>query len=587
MPLPTRLKQQAKSFIDVVASRWADGLGGVLLIVFASLLHWSVQQLSWVNLAVGLPWLGVAWLLRREYVQTLRSSIERPDISAEALLMEMAGSSSAEITTALTSSDEKAVETGLGVLQYGQTQAAAAHIGALLTHLSPAIRRKALAVVESKDVPGCDAQVEKFLYLDDHVDSLWLALDYLERQGAGSLRGRLQQLLESPYMVLRATAAVRLLESGAGQEQARAEAVVRAFVESARQEAAHYRQQAAELLGRVPGSAGCEEALESFLEDPDPEVVRAAIVSTGKTRQVRLLPRLMNRAADRRWRTEARRAIAAFGPEILPGLREAMLDPTRPSALRSALPRAVASIGGQPSADLLVSILETADPALQYQALRSLNRMRLRQPDLQFDPGRVTSLALREIRQYYQYISVLQGVSGNGSAAGAAFLRRTLTELLRRKLDVIFRLMSLLYPPKDIFDALYGWRSGRPDLRANALEFLDNTLLNPVRQMLLPILESRASERIIEQGRALFGFRPGTYSESLGALLREPDTWLQSCAAYAAAEAGLREFTPALDSLDGAADALLRETVLAARQRLARPAAFSAAPPNPGLPWKL
>ncbi len=573
VPLPARLKQQAKSFIDVVASRWADGLGGVLLVLFASVLHWSVVKISWVNLAVGLPWLAVAWLLRREYVQTLRSSIERPDISAEALLVEMAGASSDEITTVLTSADEKAVETGLGVLQYGQVNAAAANLGALLTHLSPAIRRKALAVVDSKRVPGCATEVEKFLYLDDQVSSLWLALDYLERDAAGSFRGLLERLLESPYVVLRATAAVRLLGRSAGQDQARAEAVFTAFVAGARQSEALHRQQAAELLGRGPGDAGCQDALEAFLDDPDPQVVRAAIVSAGQTGQGSLLSRLIDRAADRRWRTEVRRALAAFGPEILPDLREAMLDPARPAAVRSALPRAVASSGGQPAADLLVSILDTTDPGLQYQALRALNRMRRGAPDLQFDGGHVTSLALREVKQYYQYISLREGVPSNGSDAGAAFLRRTLAEQLRRKLDVIFRLISLLYPPKDIFDAFYGLRSGRPDLRSNALEFLDNTLQNPVRQMLLPLLESRAAERIVEHGRTFFGFGAGSYAESLGALLGESDPWLQSCAAYAAAEAGLREVAPALDSLEDAPNALLRETVLAARERLSRPAA--------------
>jgi AAA family ATP:ADP antiporter len=571
VPLPARLKQQAKSFIDVVASRWADGLGGGLLILLATVLHWSVQQISWVNLVIGGAWLAVAWKLRREYVQTLRNSIERRDISAEALLVEMAGASPREITTVLTSPDERAVETGLGILQYGRVNVAAAHLGALLTHMSPTIRRKALAIVAGKGVSGCAPQVQKFLYLDDHVDSLWQALDYLERFDGANFRNLLADLLESPYLVLRATAAARLLGLAEGRARARAEEVFTAFVEMARHSTAvQDRRRAAELLGRVSVPLACQCALAEFLNDPDPEVVRAAAVSAGQARQPDLLPRLIELAGDRRWRTEARRALTAFGPAILADLYRAMLEPHRPPANRRALPRVLGSIGGPEAAGYLVAALDAGDAVVQYQALRALSRMRLRQTGLQFDASRLTGLILRELRKYYEYVSLLQGVPQNGVRSGTLFLRRGLGEHLNRKLDVIFRLIGLLYPPKEIFDAYYGLRSGRVDLRANALEFLDNTLPSPVRQMLLPILEDHAAERILEHGRSFFGIRSGGYADSLRRLLADADPWLQACAAYAAGEEGLQEVGAAFASLDGVSDALLRETVLAARERMSR-----------------
>ena len=114
------------------------------------------------------------------------------------------------------------------------------------------------------------------------------------------------------------------------------------------------------------------------------------------------------------------------------------------------------------------------------------------------------------------------------------------------------------------------------------MEFLDSTLLNPVRQMLLLIIEDRGAERIIEQGKTWFGIQPGGYLEAIRTLLREPDPWLQACAAYAAAEQGLREILPLLDPLDGSPDDLLRETVNSARQRLAAVPAGAA----PGVLWK-
>lgn len=581
VPLPGRLRQQAKSFIDMVAARWADGLGGLLLIPLATLWHLSMQQLAWVNLALVIPWLAVAWRLRREYVNTLRTSIERRDISAEALLMELAGSAhSEEITATLASSDERAVETGLGLLQYGQANVVATQLGSLLVHLSPTIRRKALSIVSAKDIPGCAPQVSVFLFLDNHVESLWQALAYLERHDPGESHVRWSDLLDAPHAILRGTVAARVLARSDSPYREKANEVFNAFVESTRTQQPPYQQAAAELLGWVPADLPCQSALADFLKDADPEVVRPALRSAGRSRQARLVPRLIELAGDRRFRTEARAALASFGADILPELSQALLDPRVPLRARRSLPRVFSSIGGQKAADCLAPSLGQADLELQYQALRALSRLRLKQPDLRFDSSRITPLTQGELRRYYRYISILQVVPGDRGNAGTVFLRRALSERLDRKMEIIFRLTGLLYPPKDIFDAYYGISSGRRDLRSNALEFLDTTLLNPLRQMLLPVIENRSPDRILEYGRTFFGIVPPTYTQALRELLTESDPWLQSCAAYIVADHRLTELEPLLGPLESIDDPVLQETVAMARARLrgATPGGASAGP---------
>jgi AAA family ATP:ADP antiporter len=579
VPLPVRLKQQAKSFIDMVASRAADALAGLLLLLLVRVFALDVQRISWVNIGLIGPWLGAAWLLRREYVNALRASIERKDISAEALLIEMAGASSDEITTVLTSSDDRAVETGLGLLQYGATGAAHAHLASLLTHLSPAIRRKAMAIIAAKNVPGCGDQVTKFLYLDDQVDSLWMALDYLERQDGDRFEHTLRELLEGPYPVLRGAAAARLLSRPRSGYRNEALEAFQGFVRTALSQGPEDRRRAAELMGLAPPQLGCQAGLGALLSDPEPPVVRAAAISAGRSRQREWLPRLLELLADRTFRTEVRQALASFGREILPDLHRALVDPRLPTAARRNLPRVFSSIGGQQAADYLAASLQELDLGLQYQALRALGRIRLRQPEVRFEAERVTPLILQELGRYYRYRGALHGVPQNGSRPGAQFLRRALSEQLHHRLDVIFRLIGLLYPPKDIFDAYYGISSGRRDLRANAVEFLDSTLLNPVRQMLLAIIEDRGSERIVEQARTWFGIQPGGFVEALRTLLAEPHPWLQACAAYAAADQGIREVAPLLGPLEDNEDDLVRETVRHARERLAGAA-------SPGAIWR-
>src|SRR5271165_3298977 len=48
LPLPNRVKLQAKWFIDTVVWRLGDGLAGVVVLIFAARLGWTPQQVSWI-----------------------------------------------------------------------------------------------------------------------------------------------------------------------------------------------------------------------------------------------------------------------------------------------------------------------------------------------------------------------------------------------------------------------------------------------------------------------------------------------------------------------------------------------------------
>jgi hypothetical protein len=148
------------------------------------------------------------------------------------------------------------------------------------------------------------------------------------------------------------------------------------------------------------------------------------------------------------------------------------------------------------------------------------------------------------------------------------FLRRALDERLKRRRDEVFHLLALVYPHREIHDARHWVFSGRPDLRSNALEFLDSRVSNPVRQMLLPALEDHGPRRLLEAGHELFGLTEIPYPSVLRHLLDWPDAWLQSCTSYVVGEARIVELHPKLEPLARAADPILSETAARAGARL-------------------
>ena len=72
----------------------------------------------------------------------------------------------------------------------------------------------------------------------------------------------------------------------------------------------------------------------------------------------------------------------------------------------------------------------------------------------------------------------------------------------RRRLDGnlerIFRLLGLKYPFDDILNIYQGIQSKKPDMRINAVEFLDNLLETNLKRVLIPIVETALLDTISE-----------------------------------------------------------------------------------------
>ncbi len=203
-----------------------------------------------------------------------------------------------------------------------------------------------------------------------------------------------------------------------------------------------------------------------------------------------------------------------------------------------------------------------------FQVVRALSRIRKAEPRLHFSNETVSAILGEELRHYYQEVTLLEAVPADGAQPGVGFLRRAMQERLDHRLNWGFHLLGLIYPQKEILDAHYWIASGRPELRSNAVEFLDSRLTNPFRQMFLPLLEDLGPQRLIETGRTLFALRPVAYPTVLWQLLETADPWMQACACYAAAESNMEGLRVRIERLAADPDPLLAETARTASARL-------------------
>ena len=97
LPLAARVKIQVKWFIDTVVWRLGDGLSGLAVLVFATMLHMPARQISWVVLVLVSVWLVSVAIVRKEYVATLKESISQHRVDVEQASTSVLDRSTAEL----------------------------------------------------------------------------------------------------------------------------------------------------------------------------------------------------------------------------------------------------------------------------------------------------------------------------------------------------------------------------------------------------------------------------------------------------------------------------------------------------------
>jgi AAA family ATP:ADP antiporter len=566
LPVSSKVKIQAKVFIDSVICRLGDGMASVVLLVFATFLHFSPGQIGWISLALLGVWLATVLAARRHYVATLREWIHQYRLSSQP-------PSDLDVDSSLTvvlgadpqAANPEAVLQALEHLEKSQHPAAHPALRGLLNHPSPVVCSKVISILSAADDKGALPEVRRLLQ-DDRTNVRAKALSFMGHHAPVDPLACFQDLNPYPHSTIRSATVSFLARSGEADNLETARLMLDAMVKEEGPEGQKDRLAAARLIRSLPDCF--EEQLGCLLEDSDLEVESAAVAAAGKLRKRRFIPQLLKRLSDPRIQGVIIKALAKFGNAIAATLRDHLLDSSVEIHLRRVIPDVLVRIGTQDAARVLTECLMEADSVLRLRIISSLNKMRLSHPELELDPALIETVLAAEIMGHYRSCQIL-GTLG-GQDRNDDFMGRALNESMRQDVERIFRLMQLLFPRHDLHSAYFGLQSKEAVVHDNALEFLDNVLKPQMRKLLVPLLDSDISiaERIHLANR-LLGARVLSKEEAVLALMESQDPWLMSCGAYAVGILGLKSLEPLLDKRLDDPDALLREAARQAKVRLA------------------
>ena len=572
LPIPSGVKLQVKWFIDTVIWRLGDGLSGLAVLIFATSLHWQARQISWIVLLLASGWLVAVSITRRQYVATLTDCISQHRFDVEQASAPVLDRSTTELlATNLSTSDPKDILYALSLFEAEQQRAVHPAIRALLSHSTPEVRQKAIAILSAAGDKAAVPEVQRLLR-DPELGVRTEALLFLSHHGRIDPLTAIEQLGDFPDFSVRSSVVAFLAQPGEAQNLEAAHSILDSMANEAGEEGLHNRLEAARLLGELPDSF--DPLLSRLLADSDTRVVCEAIRSVGMLRKRRLVPELLDRLADQKLAPAAAQALGRFGDSILGGLRDHLCDSAVPIQARREIPNILLALGTSAAAGVLLDNLLQGDTTLRFRTIASLNKLCRLNPQIELDVQLLETVLAAEILGHYRSYQILATIGVTPNAADP--LGKALKESMQQELERIFRLLNLLHPRLDLHSAYVGLQSASVSVHDNALEFLDNVLKSHLRDMLVPLLDSKitVAERA-QLAHRLVRTKIESQEQAVAELVASDDPWLKSCGAYAIGTLGIKSLADQLDRCLNESDPLLRETARAAKLRLEALAAKS------------
>jgi HEAT repeat protein len=527
------LRVRVHAFQEAISEPVASGVSGVILLAATAFLG-GLPTTAKVAGAAGLVLvfascrLTLIAKLRPTYDVMLARALSRRTLVPTTALTRERGTTDF-LRSKLASQTAGEVIYSLRVLQPLLRDAEiAGPLEALLDHDDPDVRLEACRQAESRHVASLRASLERRLGREPVPDVVGAILRALAALAAGEAIDVLVPRLDVREPAIRSGALVGLLKHGgipgvltAGERLlhllASADAADRVF--------------AAGILGEV-AIRDYYQPLLRLLDDPSPDVRRAALAAAANVRSPRLLPRIVKALSQPGLSALARHALVAMGREAVPALDVALAEcGTR--SVAASIAQVLGKIDAAEATDALLARLDHPEPEVRREVIHALRRRPLAP-----DAVRTEALLAWFRREVDGAALVDAALADLERCPEAQELVRTLQHQLERQLEMTLGLLVLVHPRSNLPLVEHHLGSDSATKRAYAIEIIDRTCTWEVACLIHPLIEDIP---VAERRARLAGSSPVS---AMGPVLRLREviggrapwitTWMRVGALYAA-----------------------------------------------------
>jgi AAA family ATP:ADP antiporter len=565
LPVPSRIKVQVKSFIDVVVFRVGEAMAALFILLFVTTLGFDTQHVGWLSLVCLVMWAIVARQAGQEYLRTLGDGLQQHKIDTERATAPVLDKSTTSVMAEkLESSDANEILYGLRLFEMGYHEAAHPAMRGLIHHESPEVRAKALSILGAAGDTTISADVEGLLD-DADLGVRTEALGYLTLHGQIDPLERIGDVGDFSNSTIRSSVVAFLAREGKAQNLEVARMMLNKMLDEDGSSGARLRAEAVKIVGRMPAAFPAEIA--RLIPDRDPEIARYAIDAAGEVRKRQFVPDLLACLGHPVCEVPATKALARYGNQILGTLDDYLKDPDTPLEVRREIPNVLVEIGTRGAQQVLVENLFQGDATVRFRLLSGLNQFQQTHPDIVVDDQLIETVLAAEIIGHYRSYQALGALDSELEDMDPAL--DALRESMDREVERIFRLLKVLFAQHDIHAAHVALLSDQQRVRDDSIEFLESLLRPELRSLLLPLVDHGVTVRErIALARRFVGTEVSSAGEAVKMLIHSGDPWLKSCAAYTIGAMGLQSMKADLESLAIDADPLLLETIRQARRQL-------------------
>lgn len=574
LPISSATKTQVKGTIDVIVSRAADAVGAVLLGLATTGFFmlpgagFGLRGVALASLVLIAGWIALALALRRGYVAAIYDSITQHRLDAERAAGTVLDRTATDALAArLRDGELVEVLYALDVFRMQHRGVVHPAVRGLLTYPAPEVRSQAISVLNEAGDATAVAEVEALLD-DPDAGVRAEALLFLARHADVDPLSRMTSVTDFPDYSVQASVVAFLARDSAWQNLDAARVMLRQMIADDGPNAMLTKIEAARTIGRL--REGFDEELHALLDDANTEVVRVAIVAAGQRTDGALVSAVLSKLEDDGLCDDAALALGRMREAIVPDLRHALEDPSRPVAIRTQIPRILSTIGGAQAREALLENLLVSEVAVRDQVVSGLGRLHARDPEIVVDRRVVEMVLTAESVAHHHSYQILASLRSTFAESDPVV--QGLHQAIAQERERILGLLAPLLSNVDTESVASALRSSNAGVRANALELVDNVLSPELRQLVLPLVDGQvSSEALAAPSGNVVGAAVQSQEEAVQAMLSSENPWLKACGVYAAGALRLEALRPLIAPLASAPDALLRETARTALQRLEAP----------------
>ncbi len=483
--LSVDVRGRVKAVIDVIGQRGGQALASLTILAVLMVTHreWVFAGIAGV---VAFAWLRLAVDLRTHYVNVFRESLRETLERTRSDLPALDVASFEALLETLNERDDRRVIAALDLLA---AQGKSGVIPALvLYHPSAPVVVHALDLFIDGHRVDCLPILERLMHHAD-VDVAAAALN--AQSVLAPDEALLRDALKAKVPDVKATAAVALLSHGWMDH----DKGLRLLDKVLAAERGSTWLALAKAIGRHP-EPYFDEALIRLLQSHDKSTRLAAIRAMGRIGSTTCVPALIQLMAERAMRAEARVALVAIGPAVLPALLEALSDQSMPHGIRRHLPRAIAAFGTPKAANLLLRrLLVETDGMIRFKVLRALGHLRAEHPALPLDEAVLTHAFRYTLEVAFDYMRWRQTLERGArlDPRRHTVIHDALVALLRDKqmhaVERLFRLLNLIANDEDFARIHHGLQSVRRETRAGSRELIEHLVVQQFRDPLLTLVD--------------------------------------------------------------------------------------------------